>query len=552
MRYPHLKLIAHCPFSQTSTYPSGLRRLNRFDQKDRLMPTAITVVCPHCNNRMQASSEYVGRKGRCPACKALVKITASSGDESAASHHQAQASGVPRGGAARLGATNVSGWKSGIAGAVAMAGAYLLVFLLARNTFLGNLFLDRGPMPYFITLMTCWGIAILVMKYVAVKKQVGYAELELELIPLEIGVQITPDNVDQFLGHLGNLPYTQRQSILGRRIHGALEHFKSRTSVPEVQEYVSTQAEIDASSVDSGYSLLRAFIWAVPILGFIGTVLGISDAVSGLNTSISGGDGEQLMEGLGIVTHGLASAFDTTFIALAMAILLLFPTETLRKIEYGMLDRIEQFTNESLLRRMADQQGRLNTEELPEIVRDVLVSAFQEHQRWLAEWQAQVAALGELIGADFEATVLRIEHQVAENQSARSEQLKQLSGWLDEVFGRIDQATASWHPEDKDGETPTASLFDTFSQLKDGLRENSELHREMLQQQSPEPSAHNLGDLTTNLLQLTQQIDKLSERMGPDSQSTLAPESEPLDSVEPVAEPPPLRQRGGISRRPQD
>ena len=68
----------------------------------------------------------------------------------------------------------------------------------------------------------------------------------------------------------------QRESILGRHIQGALGRTRSRNSVPEVQEYLATQAEIDASSVDAGYTLLRAFIWAVPILGFIGTVMGIS------------------------------------------------------------------------------------------------------------------------------------------------------------------------------------------------------------------------------------------------------------------------------------
>ena len=512
------------------------------------MPTAITVVCPFCNNRMQASSEYIGRKGRCPACRALVKIAAA-GDESNASLQPAQVSGRTPGTSARLGATNISGWQSGIVGTVATAGVYLLVSLLARNTSLGDLFLERGPMPYFITFMTCWGIAMLVMKYTAVKKQVGYAELELELIPLEIGVQITPDNVNQFLDHLNALPYAQRQSILGRRIHGALEHFKSRTSVPEVQEYLATQAEIDASSVDSGYSLLRAFIWAVPILGFIGTVLGISEAVSGLDASISGGEGEQLMAGLGIVTRGLASAFDTTFIALVMAIALLFPTETLRKIEYGMLDRIEQFTNESLLRRMADQQRHLNTKELPEIVRDVLQAAFQEHQRWLAEWQAQVAVLGERIGSDFESAVLRIEHQVAEEESSRNEQLKHLTGWLDDVFGRIDNATASWHPPGEDKGTPAPSLFDTLVQLKEVLQENNSLYREVLEQQSPAPPMFNMDDLPKNLLRLTQQIDKLAERMDSARQSALASADASLPTVELTPDRSPPRRRGWFFRR---
>lgn len=46
------------------------------------MATSITVVCPECNNRMRASSDYIGRKGRCPSCKALVEIVATGDGDS--------------------------------------------------------------------------------------------------------------------------------------------------------------------------------------------------------------------------------------------------------------------------------------------------------------------------------------------------------------------------------------------------------------------------------------------------------------------------------------
>ena len=101
-----------------------------------------------------------------------------------------------------------------------------------------------------------------------------------------------------------------------------------------------------------------------------------------------------------------------------MAITLLFPTESLRRTEYGMLDRIEAFANESLLRRMSDQRGEFSLEEMPDVVRGILDSAFREHQRWLAQWQAQVAQLGQLVGGDFEAAVNRVEDRVAQTESA--------------------------------------------------------------------------------------------------------------------------------------
>ena len=438
------------------------------------MPTEITVVCPNCRNRMRASSNYIGRKGRCPACRTLVEITVSGADQSLATLHPTHA--TRRGRAARADSTAAPGWLSGIIGASVAALLYLAVFYPLRDTYLAKLFLARGPMPYFITLCTCWGLAGLALKYFAIQKQQSYAELELDFIPLVIGVQITPSNVNQFLEHLQGLPDAPRRSILGRRIQGALEHFKSRLSVPEVQQYLATQAEIDASGVDSGYTLLRAFIWAIPILGFIGTVMGISHAVSGLNASIGGGGGgEQLMAALGVVTSGLAIAFDTTLIALALAILLLFPTETFRKTEYAMLDRIEAFTNESLLRRMADERGPVNTEDLPQIVRDCLNAAFQEHQRWLAQWQAQVGRLGEEIGRDFEAAFGRVQEQLARDDNPQIQRLEQLDHRLEDVFQKLDAATERWQPAREGGEQLLAAIL----QLRGSFQENTETLRQL-------------------------------------------------------------------------
>ncbi len=64
--------------------------------------------------------------------------------------------------------------------------------------------------------------------------------------------------------------------------------------------------------------------WAQTVftsLGFLGTVIGVSLAVAGLSSAMSDGDPSELI-------GGLSTAFDTTFIGLSAAVLLLF----LRKI----------------------------------------------------------------------------------------------------------------------------------------------------------------------------------------------------------------------------
>jgi len=237
------------------------------------MSSTIEFTCPHCDHIIRAQAKYIGEKGKCPNCGHQVTVQGDPSEVAAVQSERPTTKAVT---------TDVSGPMSGLIAALTTLILYALVFLPIKHTYIGELFTNRGPIPFVITFVTCWGLAILVLKYLAVKQQLSYAELELELMPLDTGMQITPGNVERFLRHLEGLPRKARESILGRRIRGALEHFRSRNNVPEVQAYLSSRAELDASSVDSGYTLLRAFIWVVPILGFIGTVMGISDAVSKL------------------------------------------------------------------------------------------------------------------------------------------------------------------------------------------------------------------------------------------------------------------------------
>ena len=72
--------------------------------------------------------------------------------------------------------------------------------------------------------------------------------------------------------------------------------------------------------VDRGLAPLRYVVWVLPLLGFIGTVVGISDSIAGLGSVIASDGGGQATEGLMTVLDGLRFAFDTTLLGLASVI----------------------------------------------------------------------------------------------------------------------------------------------------------------------------------------------------------------------------------------
>ena len=65
---------------------------------------------------------------------------------------------------------------------------------------------------------------------------------------------------------------------------------------------------------------LRYTVWVLPLLGFIGTVVGIARSITGLEAVIAPGAGGQATEGLLVVLGGLRFAFDTTLLGLVTVI----------------------------------------------------------------------------------------------------------------------------------------------------------------------------------------------------------------------------------------
>ncbi len=377
--------------------------------------------------------------------------------------------------------------------------------------------------------------------------------------PLDIGMQITAGNVDQFLNHLNRMPSERQGSILLRRIRGALEYFKFRNSVPEVQNYLSTQAEIDASGVDSGYTLLRAFIWVCPILGFVGTVIGISVAIDKLRNSItpaapavvsSPADTEPseslnmvaMTEGMKGVTSGLATAFDTTLYGLVATILLLFPTELLRKSEYATLDKIEVYANESLLRRMSEGGPALDKDPAG-FAREALQTAFQQHQQWLAQWQDQVARLGQTIGGKFEVSLGSVVQKLMQDETTRLERIGQIGQSLDRVLDEAHRGVEAVGLASSQSSTEAQRAAQAMGAMLERLNDSAQVLTRILDQQQKVAGGTSDGVLIAAVDALRRDVQHLAER------PPLAPSAVPEAPHEPVLVPEQPRASEGQVRR---
>jgi biopolymer transport protein ExbB/TolQ len=269
-----------------------------------------------------------------------------------------------RGGWEETDPANPNPWLALAIGAVASLAWFGIMFPFGKGAvgtapvdtmdYLHDLFLERTWVNYMETFFFFWAVGLLYLKGQKLRHQKD--AMLLDVLPAEIASEINRENVGHFIDHLYGLPARLRDSLMVNRIRKGLELFEVRQSNGEVSNMMSAQSNIDSSRIGGSYSLVKVFLWAIPILGFIGTVLGLSVAIGSIDLSDMT-DMEKVMKSFGSVTSGLGTAFDTTLLGLVLAMFLNFPMSAVSKSEDDNLNNIDAFCNEVLLPRLNDGGG---------------------------------------------------------------------------------------------------------------------------------------------------------------------------------------------------
>lgn len=396
--------------------------------------------------------------------------------------------------------TDVSLLISGGIAVVISAALFGMLYPLHVNEWkVGHLFWARGWVPFPVTLFGVWALAIVAMKHLNLLRQ--RKALRVDVLPTSIAEVIRPKHVPAFRQHIAQLPKSVRETMFVDRVERGLEHFESRSSVTEVAQVLESQAAIDAGNVESSFTLVKVFIWAIPILGFIGTVLGISEAVGGFASVIQGASElDVIKSALGEVTAGLALAFDTTLLALLFSILVMFPMSSQQKAEETLLGAVEEFCNETVLRRLDDghQEGASNAAEIKAAVAEAL--AEQDAQFRL--WKEQLANIGKTatdqiadgIAAvhgrllkDYESQMLVVQQKAAQERDSLVTMVKEIQQLQIDRFNQAIEEMANLHQTLRDDyEQQAQAIYNSAGvsrqQFFEQMQATQQVHLEHFQQ----------------------------------------------------------------------
>jgi biopolymer transport protein ExbB/TolQ len=139
---------------------------------------------------------------------------------------------------------------------------------------------------------------------------------------------------EQLSGTLDRLPENHSDTIAISRLRAIAAFVRGRKSTEGLDGHLSYLAEFAGEQLHNSYALVRTITWAVPILGFLGTVVGITTAIQNL-------DPAKLDTSFGQVSMGLGVAFGTTALALGLSLVLVFGTYLIEKLERSVLADVE-------------------------------------------------------------------------------------------------------------------------------------------------------------------------------------------------------------------
>jgi hypothetical protein len=298
------------------------------------------------------------------------------------------------------------------------------------------------PVQWLEVLFFCCGLGALASKWWFLRQE--HLACKLGILPPWDGKPVPVARAAELLASVHRQPVSVHDTYLGRRLRGILEFLRQRQSASELDAQLRNLSELDALHQENSFALIRFITWAIPILGFLGTVVGITGAISGVTPEV-------LEESMSAVTDGLAEAFDSTALALGLTMILMFLSFLIDRQEQSLLQLVDGLVDRDLAHRFQREQSdgglspeliQRGTQALSEVIEslvrkqaEVWAAALQEPERRSVTLVEQIRdqftdALGKALDQTIDSYAQRlalVEQQSLGHMAQLSRQLAEVS-----------------------------------------------------------------------------------------------------------------------------
>jgi len=189
-------------------------------------------------------------------------------------------------------------------------------------------------------ILMIWGVFLIGGKCLTILKERYLFHVDL----LESSVA-EDNNLTSILSSLDSLPNKIKHTPLVRILMSSIRRFLITNDVQNTSDAIDSNIEALAIKQEAENSMIRYLIWAIPSIGFIGTVRGIGQALSQADQALAGD--------ISGMTDSLGVAFNSTLVALLISIILMFLLHQLQRLQDGLVVDTQDYCESFLLNRIS-------------------------------------------------------------------------------------------------------------------------------------------------------------------------------------------------------
>jgi hypothetical protein len=314
-----------------------------------------------------------------------------------------------------------------------------------HHTFLFR-YLER-PVEGVELILFCCAISALGAKFC--QSLLERRAFQAEILPPWNGKPVPVGEATNLRAGLHRLPRRLQNTFLAQRIRAVLDFLCQRGSAAELDDQMRALLDSDVVILEGSYALTRFITWAIPILGFLGTVLGITDAISGATPEV-------LEKNLSQVTDGLSYAFDATALALSLTMLTMFCSFLVERREQNILEAVDHEVEQQLAHRFLRIAGDSGP----------FVEALRQNTQVLLD------ATGQLVERQAEVWARALTEQDRRLHEASARQQEQMAGALEAALkGTLQTHSQLLTGMEKQALEHSARLFEQLGALASVVRE---------------------------------------------------------------------------------
>lgn len=188
-------------------------------------------------------------------------------------------------------------------------------------------------------MLLLWAIGLIVKEIISLESHTYLFKIDLFQ-----DEDVSHQSSASILESVEKLPESIRSTPLVSVVSAAIRRFALTGDVQSSASAIDPALDVVAINNDGRLTVLRYIVWAVPSIGFIGTVRGIGQAMSQAELAVDGN--------IGPMTSSLGVAFNSTFVSLLISVFIMLAISLLQRRQDEQLVAIQQYVETYIIKRI--------------------------------------------------------------------------------------------------------------------------------------------------------------------------------------------------------